>query len=114
MADLWTTYTAVQSMAIAAMLLLYARYWMFQQSAGTIPRSIILFATDGLSITFLVLAFCILCVVMLQILVGPALPETSSMILGIMDQAGTFISGVSPLEQKLMVCIAASMEDSAT
>lgn len=103
MADLWTLYTAVQSMAIAAMLLLYARYWMFQQSAGTIPRSLVLVATDGFSITLLVFACCILCVVLLQVLVGPVLPETSNMFLGLVDIAGTLITGESALEYKLMV-----------
>lgn len=104
MADLWTMYTAVQSMAIAAMLLLYARYWMFQQAAGTIPRSLVLIATDGFSITLLVLAFCVLSVVLLQVLVGPVLPETSNIFLGLIELAGTFVTGESALEMELMVC----------
>jgi hypothetical protein len=97
MADLWTAYTAAQSFAIAAMLLLYGRYWFFQVSAGAIPRAVVLFFSDGMSISFLVVSFCFLCVMMLQTLTGPQLSESADVVRGLLEMAGTFITGESRL-----------------
>ena len=102
MADLWTAYATVQAFALGAMLLLYARYWLFQASAGAIPRAVLVFASDGASITVLVVAFCGLSAVLLHVLVGPALPETANVGSAALSLGETFLSGSSDLEGRLL------------
>lgn len=102
MADLWTAYATVQAFALGAMLLLYAKYWLFQASAGAIPRAVLVFASDGASITVLVVAFCGLSAVLLHVLVGPALPETANLGSAALSLGETFLSGSSDLEGRLL------------
>lgn len=105
MADLWTAYATVQAFALGAMLLLYARYWLFHASAGAIPRAVVVFAADGMSITILVVAFCGLCALLLHALVGPALPETANIGSAALSVGEMFLSGSTNLEARLLkVC----------
>eukprot|EP00892_Ulva_mutabilis_P005892 jgi/Ulvmu1/3675/UM017_0089.1 len=102
MAELWTAYTTVQAFALGSMLLLYARYWLFQASAGAIPRAVAVFASDGLSITLLVVAFCGFSALALHVLAGPNLPETANLGSAALSLAETFLSGSSALEGRLL------------
>jgi hypothetical protein len=93
MADLWTQYTAIQACAIAAMLLMYARFWLFQASVGSVPRAVMVFLMDGISISALVLCFIVLSAALIHILVGPTLTESSVLVSGLTSLSETFLTG---------------------
>lgn len=101
MADLWTEYATVQACAIAAMLLMYGRFWLFQASVGSFPRALLVFLVDGISISVLVLCFCVTCATVLHTLVGPTLRETSSLVAGITSLSETFLTGGTAMLKSL-------------
>jgi hypothetical protein len=102
MADLWTAYMTLQSLALGAMLVLYMRYWTFQVTAGVIPKAIARFLTDGVVITIVVALLCAALACVLTTLSGPAVLQATSFPRAFLLMAETFVTGDTGLKEPLL------------
>jgi cytochrome bd-type quinol oxidase subunit 2 len=102
MADLWTTYTTLQSLAIASALLLYLKYWTFQVTAGVIPKAIIRFLTDGAVITMVIVLLCAAMAVVATVLAGPDFKRSRTFVASLCHMLETFSSGDIGMQDALL------------